>query len=63
MKNTEMYWQAAKSWVEIQENNGRDGRGRPPIKKLKKEFPGGVLVVWKRGDGTDYDDASKIIRL
>jgi len=41
------YWRAGANALEIMANEGHDGEGRVPLKKLQIEYPdGGAVWIW-----------------
>jgi hypothetical protein len=56
MRKTRRYWSAAQTEEELRENEGHDGLGNPPLKKLKKEWPHGQCWVWSaKNEDTEPD--------
>lgn len=54
------YWRAGKNYEEIWRNEGEDGEGRVPVKRLQKQWPdGGIIFIWP--SNYDEEDPKKSI--
>jgi len=54
------YWRAGRDDIVVQANEGHDGEGRVPLKRLKKEWPEGVVYVW--GPENEDSEPDQVIR-